>query len=37
MSLEKIAIAALAATLTLALTACGVGEARLTATDNQAP
>lgn len=36
MSLEKIAIAALAATLTLALTACGVGEARLTATDNQA-
>jgi len=36
MSLEKIAIAALAATLTLALSGCGVGEAKPTTTDNQA-
>ncbi len=36
MSLEKTAIAALAAALTLALTGCGVGEAKPTTTDDQA-
>ncbi len=36
MILKQIAIAALAATITIALTACGVGEAKITSTDDQA-
>ncbi len=36
MSLKKIALAALAASATLALTACGVGEAKIASTDEQA-
>ncbi len=36
MRLKQIVIAALAATVTIALTACGVGEAKITSTDDQA-
>ena len=36
MRTQKIAVAALAAAVTLALTACGVGEAKITSTDDQA-